>query len=48
MGDKTKIHVITKPVPQKEEVKYEAEANITKLGAFFNMKIARGSNVYEF
>lgn len=48
VADKSTINEITKREPPKEKTKYDGVANITRNGTFFNMKISRGTGIYEF
>ena len=48
MGDKSKIIQIKKVLPPKPEISYEGVANITKAGGFYNLKLGKGGNMYEF
>ena len=44
------MYVISKrkPEPQKKEENHDGVGNITKIDSFFNLKIRRGSSLYEF
>ncbi|MCB0370269.1 MAG: hypothetical protein KDD45_12810 [Bdellovibrionales bacterium] len=48
LSDKTKLFMVSKKAHPKPVVQHEGEGNITKDGSFFNMKITRGKNIYEF
>lgn len=48
LSDKSKLIVIKRSLPPKPDIQYDGVANITKAGSFYNLKLGKGSNMYEF
>lgn len=48
VSDKTKLIIVKRVLPPKPDIEFDGVANITKTGSFFNIKLGKGSNMYEF
>lgn len=48
MGDKNQVIQIRKVMPPKPEISYEGVANISKVDGFYNLKLGKGTDMYEF
>jgi hypothetical protein len=48
VSDKAKLIIVKRALPPKSDIEYDGVANITKAGSFYNIKVGKGSNMYEF